>query len=181
MHAHRSCAADGTVRTRRTQVLRLCRAAAAGLALALIAACSGSSSGGGGTAATKFTIGGSASGLSGTLVLQDEGSDNLTLTQNGAFTFATGLANGAAYAVTVLTPPSGETCTVTHGSGTVSAANVTDVAVTCSASGGGGGGTGGLSAPANFKAVAGHKQITLTWTRWPTRPNTVCTGPSILL
>jgi putative esterase len=85
------------------------------------------------SAPATFTVGGSVSGLSGTLVLQDNGADNLTLTANGPFTFATGLAAGAAYAVTVKTQPAGQTCTVTNGSGTMGSANVTNVAVSCSA------------------------------------------------
>ena len=52
-----------------------------------------------------FTVGGTVSGLSGTVVLQDNGADNLTVTANGPFTFATALAPGAAYAVTVKTNP----------------------------------------------------------------------------
>jgi hypothetical protein len=85
------------------------------------------------SAPATFTVGGSVSGLSGTVVLQDNGADNLTLTANGPFTFATGLATGAAYAVTVKTNPAGQTCTVTSGSGTMGSANVTNVAVSCSA------------------------------------------------
>ena len=71
------------------------------------------------------------SGLSGTVVLQDNGGDNLSVTANGSFTFATSLASGAAYSVTVKTNPSGQTCTVSSGSGTVGSANVTSVAVSC--------------------------------------------------
>ena len=71
------------------------------------------------------------SGLSGTVVLQDNGGDNLSVTANGSFTFATALAGGAAYSVTVKTNPSGQTCTVSSGSGTVGSANVTNVAVSC--------------------------------------------------
>ena len=71
------------------------------------------------------------SGLSGTVVLQDNGGDNLSVTANGSFTFATALAGGAAYSVTVKTNPSGQTCTVSSGSGTVGSANVTSVAVSC--------------------------------------------------
>ena len=71
------------------------------------------------------------SGLSGTVVLQDNGGDNLSLSANGAFTFATPLAGGAAYSVTVKTNPAGQACTVSNGSGTVGSANVTNVAVTC--------------------------------------------------
>src|SRR5262249_5617453 len=78
-----------------------------------------------------YSVGGSVSGLSGTVVLQDNGADNLTLTANGPFTFATQLASGAAYSVTVKTKPPGLTCTVPSGGGTVGAGNVTNVAVTC--------------------------------------------------
>jgi hypothetical protein len=90
---------------------------------------------------STFTIGGTVSGLnSGTSVtLLDNGTDSLTVTANGAFTFNTKLATGAAYKVTVGTQPTGETCTVTNGSGTVGSANVTNVAVACSSSTGGGG------------------------------------------
>ena len=41
---------------------------------------------------------------------------------NGSFTFATALAAGAAYSVTVKTNPSGQSCTVSSGSGTVGSA-----------------------------------------------------------
>ena len=90
---------------------------------------SGGSASAGGT--TSFTVGGSVSGLSGSVVLQDNGGDNLSVAANGSFTFATSLASGAAYAVTVKTNPSGQTCTVSSGSGTVGSANVTNVAVSC--------------------------------------------------
>ncbi len=77
-----------------------------------------------------ITIGGTVSGLQSTVVLQDNGIDPLTITQNGAFTFALSIANGQPYAVTVATQPSGQTCEVTNGSGSATA-NVTNVAVTC--------------------------------------------------
>jgi 6-phosphogluconolactonase (cycloisomerase 2 family) len=84
--------------------------------------------------AGTVTIGGTVTGLSGTgLVLQDNGGDDLTVSQNGPFTFATALAAGTAYAVTVATQPSSpsQTCTVASGTGTTGSANVTNVAVTC--------------------------------------------------
>jgi exo-beta-1,3-glucanase (GH17 family) len=85
------------------------------------------------TCQSNPTIGGTVSGLTGgTVVLQNNGSNSLATATNGAFTFTTAVAPGAAYAVTVLTQPAGETCTVTHGSGSANA-NVTDVAVACSA------------------------------------------------
>ena len=78
-----------------------------------------------------FSVGGTVSGLSGTLVLQNNGADALTRTANGAFTFATPLQYGATYAVTVRTNPTGQTCTVTNGTGTINTANVTNISVTC--------------------------------------------------
>ena len=71
------------------------------------------------------------SGLSGSVVLRDNGGDDLSVSANGPFTFATKLVDGAAYAVTVKTNPSGQTCSVSNGSGTVAGANVTGVAVAC--------------------------------------------------
>ena len=64
-------------------------------------------------------------------MLQDNGGDNLSVSANGSFTFATALASGAAYNVTVKTNPSGQICSVSNGSGTIASANVTNVAVSC--------------------------------------------------
>ena len=89
------------------------------------------------TTAPTYTVGGSASGLAGAgLVLKLNGGNDLPVAANGAFTFPGGLVSGAAYAVTVDTQPvsPAQTCTVANGSGTIGSANVTDVAVTCSAS-----------------------------------------------
>src|SRR5262249_17592572 len=82
------------------------------------------SSGGGGT---PYTIGGPASGLTGTVILQNNSGDSLNVAANGTFTFAAPLADGGAYNVTVRTNPSGQTCSVANGTGTVHAANVTNV------------------------------------------------------
>src|SRR5471032_956267 len=57
--------------------------------------------------ATKFTVGGTVTGLNGTgLVLQINGGDALSFTANGTFVFGDRLANNAAYAVTIETQPS---------------------------------------------------------------------------
>ena len=83
---------------------------------------------------TVFTIGGSVTGLLGAgLVLQDNGGDNLTIAADGSFVFAMPVPSGAGYAVTVLTQPSGptQTCTVSAGSGTVAAGNVSGATVNC--------------------------------------------------
>ncbi|HEB60950.1 MAG TPA: hypothetical protein ENJ06_03900, partial [Phycisphaeraceae bacterium] len=88
------------------------------------------------TVATPYyTVGGTLSGLASgnTVVLQNNGGDDLSLSANGSFTFGTALADGSSYSVTVLTQPTSpnQVCAVSNGSGTVSGANVTDVSVVC--------------------------------------------------
>ncbi len=51
------------------------------------------------------------------VVLQNNGAGNLTVAAPGAFTFATPVATGAAYAVTVATQPVGQICTPIGGLG----------------------------------------------------------------
>lgn len=81
---------------------------------------------------SEFTVGGTVSGLSGSgLVLQNNGSDNLAIAADGAFTFPASLPSGTPYNVTVASQPINQLCLVGNGSGTVSSANVTDVAVNC--------------------------------------------------
>jgi uncharacterized repeat protein (TIGR01451 family)/CSLREA domain-containing protein/uncharacterized repeat protein (TIGR02543 family) len=83
-------------------------------------------------AVTSYTIGGTVSGLTGAgLILQNNGGDSLLIGTNGGFTFSTPLAYNSTYAVTVSSQPIGQTCTVSHGTGTLGAANVTNVAVDC--------------------------------------------------
>jgi len=79
------------------------------------------------------TIGGTISGLSSgaSVVLEDNGADALTVSVNGSFTFATPLASGTSYTVTVGTQPAGESCQVANGGPAAVTANVTNVAVTC--------------------------------------------------
>ena len=88
---------------------------------------------------TIYQVGGTVSGLSGTVVLQDNGGDDLSVSASGGFTFATGLSAGSAYNVTVKTNPAGQTCSVANGSGTIGSSGVTNVAVTCTTSAAGSG------------------------------------------
>ena len=86
------------------------------------------------TATATYTVGGAVSGLAGSgLVLRDNGGDDLVVTADGAFAFATKLTGSATYSVTVLTQPSrpAQTCLVTGGSGTIGNGNVTTVAIVC--------------------------------------------------
>ena len=85
-------------------------------------------------ATSTYTVGGTVSGVTGTgLVLQNNGGNDRAIAADGAFTFSIALAGGASYSVTVLTPPSGEGCSVTNGTGSIASANVTNVAITCTA------------------------------------------------
>ena len=81
-----------------------------------------------------FTIGGTVSGLTVSgLVLANNGGDTLNVPTNAAtFTFATAVAFGSAYSVSVASQPAGLTCSVSAGSGNVPAANVTSVQIVCS-------------------------------------------------
>ncbi|MFI4969857.1 MAG: hypothetical protein ACHP7D_06605 [Lysobacterales bacterium] len=84
--------------------------------------------------APTYTVGGNVSTLFGSgLVLQDNGGDDLAISADGTFTFATALVDSSPYAVTVSVQPSNptQTCTVTNGVGVVAGANVTNVAVSC--------------------------------------------------
>ena len=86
-------------------------------------------------ATQSYTVAGTASGLNGTgLILQDNAGDNLPISGNGTFAFPTPLASGSPYAVTVNAQPTSpwQTCTVSAGSGSISNASVTTVAVSCS-------------------------------------------------
>ena len=91
--------------------------------------------GGDATTGGTYSIGGTVSGLSGTVVLENNGGNNLSISANGTFTFSSLVAQSAPYDVTVQSDPSGQVCTVANGSGTVGSANVTNVSVTCVAAG----------------------------------------------
>ncbi len=84
--------------------------------------------------ANQFSIGGLVSGLNGTIVLQNNLTDSITINSNGAFTFSTPLSLNSTYSVTVLTQPSSQTCTVSNASGTLSNTNIVNINVTCSSS-----------------------------------------------
>lgn len=82
--------------------------------------------------ANAWPMGGTVIGLGGgkTVVLQNNLGDDTTVTANGAFNFPTGNIDATTYSVTVATQPAGQTCTVSNGTGTATAA-VANVAVVC--------------------------------------------------
>ena len=61
---------------------------------------------GGGTT-DNFTLGGTLTGLASgaSVTLQNNGGDDLSLTADGGFSFATALTDGSAYSAAVLTQP----------------------------------------------------------------------------
>jgi hypothetical protein len=85
------------------------------------------------SSASTYTVSGIIVGLSASgLQLQNNGADTISVAANAtSFTFATGVASGAAYAVTVKTQPSGQSCIVSNGTGTASSANIANVTVAC--------------------------------------------------
>ncbi len=85
------------------------------------------------TTTAKYTISVAVTGLTGTLVMQDDKSDTLTFTTNKTLTFATSYTSGSSYTVSVKTQPTSQTCTLSsNASGTITS-NIT-VTATCAAS-----------------------------------------------
>ncbi len=97
------------------------------------------------TCTPTHAIGGTVVGLAAgaTLVLRNNGADDLTVGSDGAFVFATRV--DGAYAVTVETQPAAQRCTVSNGTGTATA-DVTGVTVTCASTFSVGGTVSGLDA-----------------------------------
>src|SRR5262249_31155372 len=88
-------------------------------------------SGGNLDAGPSYSVGGTVSGLNGTVLLQDNASDTLSVSADGSFTFSTPVPAGSAFNVTVKIGPSGQTCSVANGTGTIGSGNITNVAVLC--------------------------------------------------
>lgn len=101
------------------------------IVLGIAVSCGGGSGGGGSSGPVTYTVGGTLSGATGTVVLKLNGGSNISMA-NGSFTFGTMLANGATYNVQVV--DANDRCTVSpNGAGTMGTTNITTVAVTCAA------------------------------------------------
>jgi hypothetical protein len=84
----------------------------------------------------RFAIRGTVSGLTGSgLILQNNGGNDLRISDDGQFSFANRLIDGATYAVVVRTQPSGQNCVVHNSTGTIDGADATDIEVACSSNG----------------------------------------------
>ena len=97
---------------------------------------------------TVYTVSGNVSGLSGTIVLQNNSGSDQTLTSDGSFSFR--VASSAKYNVRVKTQPNGK-CTVSNGSGTASA-DVDNVSVGCWVLVDGGGSSTGVNKNSTYSA-----------------------------
>ncbi len=85
-----------------------------------------------GNAGAMRTLGGTASGLTGTgLSLMLNGDSPYSVSTDGPYTFPSELPNGVPYTVTVASQPSGQSCTVANGAGTVANSNITNIDVNC--------------------------------------------------
>jgi 6-phosphogluconolactonase (cycloisomerase 2 family) len=82
----------------------------------------------------SYKISGTVTGLSGTgLTLSDSRAGTVSVTSAGAFALPNAIQGGIAYAVTVAKNPTDplQGCTVTNGTGSIAASNVTNVTVVC--------------------------------------------------
>src|SRR5476651_2084067 len=98
---------------------------------ATLAACGGGASRAAPPA--TYAVGGTVTGLTGSgLVLTSDFGGDLALSVSGAFVFSTRLSSGNIFNVGVKTNPTSplQLCQIQHGSGTVTAANVS-MTVTC--------------------------------------------------
>src|SRR6266851_3804936 len=88
----------------------------------------GGGGGGYGGGMAGYTVGGTLSGATGSVVLKLNGGSDMTVA-NGPFTFATRVDYLTTYNVQVI--DASDRCTVTYGAGTMGTANVMNVAVNC--------------------------------------------------
>jgi len=78
-----------------------------------------------------YNLGGTVTGLKGTVVLQNNGNDNLVITEDGAFVFGSLVEAQAAYEISILVEPSIQVCSALNNAGSVGDSSVTDVNITC--------------------------------------------------
>lgn len=84
--------------------------------------------------AKTYTIGGTVIGLKnpGTVRIRDKSdNENESVSNDGTFNLPRAVRSGTAYDVTVGTTPTGQSCAVQNGSGTVAKSNITNVLVYC--------------------------------------------------
>ncbi|MDH5445585.1 MAG: hypothetical protein OEY52_08495 [Gammaproteobacteria bacterium] len=104
------------------------------ISLVLIQGCSGGGGGGGGgtpPADPKYSIGGTVSGLNGTLVLKNKEEPNKEITGDGSYKIASELDDKTDYAVSIVSSPDTQKCTISNENGSVDGADVSNINVNC--------------------------------------------------
>ncbi|MEP6876084.1 MAG: beta-propeller fold lactonase family protein, partial [Burkholderiales bacterium] len=106
-------------------------------------------------ATNTFTIGGTVTGLAGgqQVTLFNNGGDAKIVTADGAYTFNTPVNFNGSYAVTVNAQPTGQTCSVTTGTGSGVTANVTTANISCA--------TNTFTIGGTVTGLLGGQQVTL--------------------
>jgi hypothetical protein len=79
----------------------------------------------------RFRVGGTISGLAGSLTLQLNGSESLTRSENGPFTFDTSLEDQSTFTVTLTSAPTEQECVLKGATGQLRGADTTSVEVNC--------------------------------------------------
>ena len=82
-------------------------------------------------AASTYTLGGTATGLTASNLVLRNGGEDLPVTASGAFLFTQPVAHGGSYAVTIATQPTGQRCTLANASGGNVTASVNNLQVAC--------------------------------------------------
>lgn len=80
---------------------------------------------------TAWSVGGSVTGLDGTVMLRLNGGSALPVSSTGGYAFPQRLADGASYVVSISQQPAQQLCTLDNASGVVAGADVDDVNVHC--------------------------------------------------
>ncbi len=99
------------------------------LALTMLTGCD---SDGSGSSPVYYTVGFTVNGLAGTLILSNNGGDDVSASSNGIFVFTRLISHGGSYSVSIAAQPVGQICTVTNGTG-IATGNVSNISVVCPA------------------------------------------------
>ncbi len=105
----------------------------------LLAACGGSGgessvAGGGETVnQTTYSVGGTVSGLpaGASFIIENNRTETLTISTNGTFKFATRLASGSTFGLTITKQPAEVLCSAMNGAGKLESENVANITINC--------------------------------------------------
>lgn len=81
---------------------------------------------------TSFSLSGSATGLSGTVVLSLNSSETISVQSDGTFVFTTRFNKDGNYSVSIQSKPSNQDCNLANATGVFTSENVTNLTLTCS-------------------------------------------------